>query len=232
MRTGVAFSTIINEVKLEAKETTNATQATSRDPYIKQIINREYRWLGQQFRWPLRHSEVEVSLVALTKTYTFPATLNPAHINEVWYQIGTTWLPLPHVIGRLDRSVFDDSNPSWPPQRFEFQPDTGTGTFTFEVWPVPSEAGKLRFSGQQKITDLVNNGDVCVIDADVLVLRAASQILLSKEPQLAAIKAAQAEKRAADIVKKMTTGIGRPLQHGRRRVELVPWEDYIPPGQT
>lgn len=230
MRAGVAFSTIITEVKLEARETTNATQSTSRDPYIKQVINREYRWLGQKHRWPLRHTEVEVNLVASTKVYTFPSTMNPAHIDEVWAQIGDEWYPIKHTVGILERSVYNDNDTSWPPQRFEFQPDAGTGTFTFECWPIPSQAGKLRFSGQQKITDLTLDADVCLIDADVLVLRAASQILASKGQEDAAYKANQAEQRAKAILRNMGTGIGPAITHGRRRPAAEPWVDFIPPG--
>lgn len=230
MRTGVAFSTIIEEVKLEAGETTSPAQATTRDPRIKQIINREYRWIAQKWRWPLRHDEVEVSLVADTQTYTFPATLDPANIDEVWTEVGTTWQRVPHGVGRLERSLYSDTETSWPPHRFEFQPDTGTGTITFEVWPIPSQAGTVRISGQLVITDLVNDSDKCLLDADVLVLRSASQLLAVKNRADAAYKANQAEQRAETILRNQGPGIGPEIHHGRRPRMLEPWIDYIPPG--
>lgn len=230
MRTGVAFSTIIQEVKLEAGETTNASQATTRDPRIKQIINREYRWMAQKWRWPLRHDEIEVDLTASTSIYTFPATIDPAHIDEVWAEVGSEWYKIPHGIGRWERSLYSDAEESWPPQRFEFQPDTGSGTITFEVWPIPSEDGKVRVSGQLVITDLSADADKCLLDADVLVLRAASQLLADQDRATAAYKANQAEQRAMAILRNMSTGIGAEIYHGRRPRVSLPGIDYIPPG--
>lgn len=230
MRTGVAFSTIIEEVKLEAGESTDSGIATTRDPRIKQIINREYRWMAQQWRWPLRHDEQEVTLVASTATYNFPSTMDPAHIDEVWAQVGDHWHTIPHGVGRLERSLYDDADEAWPPRRFEFQPDTGTGTITFEVWPIPSQAGAVRISGQLVISDLVNDSDKCLLDADVLVLLAAGQLLAIKQRPDAAYKTNQAKQRAETILRNMSQGIGEEIHHGRRRNTPEPYVDFIPSG--
>lgn len=231
MRSGVAFSTVLNEVRLETGKSTSATHSTYDDDTVKQIIKREYRYLGQKYRWPLRHEEEEITLVASTATYTWPADINPAFVDEVWYQEGDIWVPMKHGIGRRERSIFDSSETSWPPQRYEFQPDPGDGTYTIEVWPVPDQAGTIRISGQEKIVDLSNDADVVLIDADALVLRSAAQLLARKGDPRAAYLANQAEAHINAILRNMTTGIGDDISWTGRdhAAQGVPWVDFIPP---
>lgn len=238
MRTGIALSTILDEVKMASQETTNATQSTYRDPAIKLIINQEYRWLANEFRWPLRHDEVEVpvgpgaGVAGSSNVYVWPSSLNPAFISDAWVKIGTTWIRIYHGIGRNLRSFYTIDTPSWPVERYEFKPDDGSGVYTFEVIPSPSEAGVLRFSGQEAIADLIADTDKCLIDADVLVFRAASKVLARKGAQHAVLLNNSALSRARKLLQGMTSSISTPMNHSRRPREQVPWEDYIPPGLT
>ena len=156
------------------------------------------RGLAQEFHWPTLHTEVDHPLTAGTKIYTLNATLDPAKIEAVWASIGNQWIPISHTVGRLERSAFDADERSYPPSRFELQPDDGTGTYTFELWPIPSDAGTVRISGQKVISDMSSDTDVCLIDADVLVLVTAGEILARNNQADAAYKRQSGPKEGPD----------------------------------
>lgn len=229
MRTGVAFSTIITEVQRTARMSTNSSHSTYNLDYVKLIINREYRWCAQKWAWPFRKIESDVTLVASTQTYTFPTDIRPAGISEVWAQIGDVWYPVQHGIGRFQRSLYDNTETSWPPQRVQFVDDED-GTYSIEVWPIPDQAGTIRLVGQADLPDLSADADKCLIDADVLVLRAASQILAYKDRADAAYLANQAAERANAILRN-TSNLGPDINHGGRNGKriLEPYLDYYPP---
>lgn len=218
MRTGVTLATLVEEVKLEAKEQSSASSA--RDPYIKQLINREQRYLATKHRWPLRHDEIDVAITAGTKIYTFPSTMEISNIRSLSVAVSQDWYPMKHGIGDAQRSAYVDADQSWPPLRYEFQPDVGDSTYQFELWPVPAQSGTVRVHGQLKIADLVNDTDKCLIDADALVCRCASEILLTRDAAKAALLRNKAESRLKSIFTKMGPGIEGSFNHAGNRYSV------------
>lgn len=215
MRTGVTLATLIEEVKLEAKEQTS--NSSSRDPYIKQLINREQRYLSTKHRWPMRHDEIDVDITAGTKIYSFPSTMEVANIRQMSVAEGQDWYPMKHGIGDAQRSQYVDTDRSWPPLRYEFQPDEGDSTYQFELWPIPAENGTVRVHGQLKIADLVNDSDKTLIDADVLVCRVAAEILLSRDTAKAALLRNKAESRLDSLFTKLGPGVEGAFNHAGSR---------------
>ena len=227
MRTGVALSVLVSEVRTLGRV---SSVQTTYDDTIKYMLNAEQRSLVQKLNWPHLSDEVDLTIVADQEIYTLPAAINRAQIRDVQASFSDEWVPVTHGIGRRQRSAFPSGNASYPPQRYELQPDDGSGTYTFELWPKPSDAGTLRFTATVPVTDMVDDSDVCLIAADALVWVTSAQILARNKQDDAAYWRNRGLKHAAQILGGLTTDVEEPISHlPRARRNYVPGIDYIPP---
>jgi hypothetical protein len=109
----------------------------------------------------------------------------------------------------------------------------------FEVWPTPgpTQSFSLRIEGNAPLNTLVEDTDICVIDATLIVLFAASEILAMQKSESASLKLQKAnqyrrmliarlgaQQRNMKSLSKEGGHIG-PLADGRR---LTPYLDFIP----
>jgi hypothetical protein len=156
-----------------------------------------------------------------------PTGMTFTMVTSVSCQYGDQWLPVTHGIGPLERSVYPDTTRGSPIQRWEIQ---SANPLQYEVWPRSAQAEVLNFTAERAAGAMSIDADTCVLDGDMLVLRAAAEILKPTDMKDAQDKARQAEELAVAILTR--EGGTQPTVNlaGRPARRLRPGIDYIPPG--
>lgn len=225
MRSGISLATLRQEVLIETRVSTVNGQSAQMPDRIRQLLNRFERDYATRFSWKSRRFEAQVTVPANTATATLPSGMSFTMVSEVWCQSGSDWLPVAHGIGAAERSLYPTGTTGSPICRWEVQ---SADPQTFEVWPVSAQAEVLRFTAERAAGQMVNDGDLCVLDGDLLVLRAAAEILKPTDMKDAQDKARQAEELAFAIQTREASTAPVAVLSARPRPRLRPGLDYIP----
>lgn len=230
MAGGVAASELISRVRAEAWHSVNVAQGVHTKASILQMLNRVQEELAITHDWPGLYISRDVSLADAQKTYSFPADLDFDYTQRAWVAVGSEWQRIGYGIGPIEYSIYDSDagEKSWPVRRWMLDADTPT---QFEVWPIPSQTGTLQLWGRKLISRMVNDADTCVLDATVLVLMVAGEILAKQKSEDAATKIGKARdlirhlnrRQGADKQRPFILGGGMPEQRqARPRLRYVP----------
>lgn len=186
MRLGVSFAELIDDLRAQLGRSEEPGHGISDLPRLKRVINSQYRMLYDEYDWPHISREFErVQMQAGERYYDPPANLDFSQIESVtaW------WNGSPHNLERgigIDEfAVYDPEadERSDPPLRYDIKyPDAPTAATMIEVWPIPATAeAALQFDGVFKLSPLVNDADICLLDAEAVVLRAAAMLMPKDE---------------------------------------------------
>jgi len=230
MRSGITLATLRKEVMIEAGFSTETGHAVHSAERLRHLLQRTERVMATMDDWPGIHFEEEVAVSADAQYVTLPTNISFTEIDTVHVAFGDEWLPVTQGIGAMERSVYDDTQRATPIRRWEV---TAGATTTFEVWPIGATAQTLLFTGAKKLGAFVDDDDTCTLDADVLVLRVAAEILGRDRKEDAALKLETARTLTNQITKKQGVLKRGNINLGRRRtVNLRPGIDYIAPGSV
>ncbi|MDG3089228.1 hypothetical protein P7F88_25530 [Vibrio hannami] len=174
MRSGITLATLRDEVAIEAGISQGSGHSAFNKARLNQIINRTERGMAMSDDWPTRELEVLVTIPADTQYVALPSTINFTMITQVVVAYGDDWLPVNHKISPRERSIYNSNHRAEPIMRYEVRADRPT---QFEVWPIGNVEQTLQVTGQASLGGMVEDDDVCTLDADVIVLRAAAEIL-------------------------------------------------------
>jgi hypothetical protein len=232
MRNGVTLAEIRREVLIEAGYSTEAGHSAYSKERIDQLINRQERRLAllPELDWPALKFEQEVPVAANAQFANLPANITFTMIETAHVRFGDDWLPINHGIGMEHRSIYNATQRAEPIMRWEVQ---APGNVNFEVWPIPSAAQTIRFSGQRTFGAMTDDADICAIDADVLVMTVAAQILGRDRKEDAALLMEQGMDHARMVCKRQGSMKREGVQLARRPgIMLRPGIDFIPPGSS
>lgn len=228
MRNGVSLSDLRNEVLIEAGFSTEAGHSAYSEERLNQMINRHERLMAVDYDWGAMTFEEDVVVAADARYVSLPEDISFTMIDSVAVAYGDDWLPVLHGIGSYQRSLYNETQRSTPIMRWEI---VAPGDEKLEVWPIGNISQTLRFTGSKKIGEMKKDTDVCSLDADVLVMRVAAQILGRDQKEDAALMLQQADAHARAVTKRQGSMKSGEINLGRRRgVRLRPGIDYIPPG--
>ena len=228
MRSGVTLSTIRDEVMLEAGLSVQPGHSTSSIPKINQMINRMERQLLLEAEWPLLHFEEEVSVAADTQVVNLPTNITFTMIDTVHVSYGSEWIPVTHGIGARERTIYNDTQRATPIRRYEV---SANNPGQMEVWPIGGDAQTLLIQGTKTVGAMTEETDTCSLDADVIVLRVAAEILGRENKADAELKLSMAATRLNQLTKRMGATKRTNISFsGRRTRTLRPGIDYIAPG--
>jgi hypothetical protein len=249
MRFGVPLSELRYELLAETFQSLSPAQTTSSTPFYNYQLDRVQREQWNLIEWPHLTIYKDVPMVQGQRYYSYPVELPFDSIFRIWWPQGVNWVPLDYGINPQTYATMGGENvQAWPPRRwrncasYDEVNNVTTPAAQFEVWPVPSgQPFSLRIEGIAPLNPLVEDTDVCVIDATLIVLMAAAEILSVQKSEGAAIKLQKAnayrrmliarlgaQQRNIKSLSKDGGNLG-PLSQGRR---LVPYLDFIPPYQS
>lgn len=228
MRNGVTLATLRDEVLIEAGFETDAGHAVYSKQRLTQMLNRMERYMQQIDDWPSTEFEEEVTVAPDAQFVNLPTNINFTMIDTVHVAFGDDWLPVYHGIGMQQRSIYNSTQRATPIMRWEIR---APGNVDFEVWPIGASQQTLRFSGSKKLGVMATDSDTCTLDADVLVLRVAAEILGRDQKDDASLKLKMAEELTNSILKRQGSAKQTNISLiGREATRLRPGIDYIPPG--
>lgn len=228
MRSGIPLSTIRSEVMIEAGLSEQGGHAIYNVKKLNQMINRTERLLLVGDEWPDQHIERQVTVLADAQYVDLPSDLSFTEIESSHVSFGSEWLQVSFGIGARERTIYNTTERATPIMRLEATKDQPG---KLEVWPIGSVDQILLFQGTKSVGTMVNEDDVCALDADVIVFKVAAEILGRDNQADARLKLDMATDHMNKIMKKQGSTKREPINLGRRKPRVLrPGIDYIAPG--
>jgi hypothetical protein len=244
MRVGVPLSELRYELMAETFQSLSPNQTTSSTPFYNYQLDRVQREQWNDIEWPHLTIYNDMPMVAGQRYYSYPPELPFDSIFRIWWPQGVNWVPLDYGINPQTYAAMGGENvQAWPPRRWRNCAQYVNGltqpAAQFEVWPVPpaNYPYSLRIEGNAPINALVEDTDTCVIDATLVVLFAAAEILSVQKSEGASLKLQKANQYRRMLIARLGAqqrnmkslskdgGHIGPLGDDRR---LVPYLDFIP----
>jgi hypothetical protein len=244
MRVGVALSELRNELLAETFQSLNPNQTTSSTPFYNYQLSRVQREQWNAIEWPHLTIYHDMPMVAGQRYYSYPPELPFDSIFRIWWPQGVTWVPLDYGINpQTYAAMGGELIQAWPPRRWrncaQFANGSTNAAAQFEVWPIPpaNYPYSLRIEGNAPLNALIEDDDTCVIDATLVVLFAAAEILAMQKSESASLKLQKANQYRRMLIARLGTqqrgmkslsrdgGVMGSLADGRR---LTPYLDFVP----
>ena len=196
----VTLNELTEQVRAEARLSTNASRGLDDLSNIQQKIRRVQEELYDEFDWPfmrISKEDATKTLAAGQRYYDFPTNLNMERAFTLYTNTQSIWTPLEQGISMATYSEqdSDENERSDPALRWDIHNET-----QFEIWPLPSSNGGLvRFDGLKKLTSMVDTGDRADLDDKMIVLFVAAEILAANKQADAQLILEKANRRKATM---------------------------------
>lgn len=195
MPAGVTLGQMVTMLRAEIGESTNQQMGLDQvDPYYH-ILRRIHNFYYNDFDWPSCVIDSQEQLLAGERYYTFNNEVDYNRIFETFVQISPDiWKPLAYGITPLDYNAFNSdagvtSDPVLKWNHYQIN--------QFEIWPIPAVDRLLRFRCIRNPSPLIASTDVCDLDADMIVLFAAAELLARSKSADAQVKLGLAQQKYA-----------------------------------
>lgn len=225
MARGTQFQTLIEMLRNELGRSNDPAVGLSDLPSLKQQLNRYYERLHMDYDWPhLMRRLPKVTVNAGQRYYDVPTTTTYDEIVSIHVWQNGQPLPLGYGISIEDYGIFDSQEDvrADPIEKWDI---TFTGTKEqIEIWPMPASAGSFQPIAKRKWARLVNNDDVCAIDDNLVVLRAAA--MLTGDEKDKQLKLAEAADLLATLRANSKSGTGS-FKLGGGGVERRPYGPVV-----
>jgi len=186
---GQLLSTLLTYLKAELRDAqeTNASE----DATYYYMLSMQQRDFCLQFDWPFLEHRWDLSCVIGTYYYNVPTSdirgasvsINFERPLKVEGLYGVRWYELRDGIGGNEYTVLAQGSRLSPIQRWRLDSNVNEATnpSQIEVWPAPSVAQTVRFTGQRVALALSDPTDTADLDDLLLVYWVAAQILAERE---------------------------------------------------
>jgi hypothetical protein len=169
------LSEMLSNLRAEAGHSTSVAQGVNSEQTLKYIIKRTQEELWTAFTWPELMLRDDRPLTPGTYSYAYGTTLKFDMIREAYTITGSgqQWLPLTYGISEGRVLAGGANSESADPVRCW----EASGGLSYRVWPTPITGGYIRFKGNKELVPLVANQDSSTLDATLIILFAASELL-------------------------------------------------------
>lgn len=202
MSRGVLASTVLTKLKAEIGD--YAGTNTVRDTELYQLMSNKQQQLVMEYDWSFMTRRWDVAAPVNTQFITYPTvddigltcTINIDEIDKVETLYNQKYQPVDYGIGSAQYNTFNYQllgQTSYPIARWReaSNPDDAVDPNEFEVWPVPSVAQTIRFTGERLPTSITGGTIKVDLDDMLIALAVASDLLFYKNPQKAQYKIQQ-----------------------------------------
>jgi hypothetical protein len=246
IRVGVPLSELRHELMAETFQSLSPAQTTSSTPFYNYQLDRVQREQWNLIEWPHLTIYKDVPMVQGQKYYDYPTQLPFDSIFRMWWPQGVNWVPLDYgITPNTYAAMGGEDVQAWPPRRwrncalYDEVNNVTQPAAQFEIWPVPTaQPFSIRIEGNAPLNPLIEDTDTCVIDATLIVLMAAAEILAVQKSEGAAMKLQKANAYRRMLIARLgaqqrnmrslsADGGMMGSIHGYDR--LTPYLDFIPP---
>lgn len=191
MPRGETLEQLIYNLRSEVGMSTNPAVSRSTRARFITVMNRVQRRLYADFDWPFLAIYRDIQLQAGSRYYDFPDDIDFDRSVRLETKWGGLWQKVGFGITDKNYNEFDSDNDvrydpvfRWGFYLADPSPDNDVQDPQIEVWPLPATdgvpstlEGHLRVHGTQRLLEMVNDADKCLIDSDLIVLYSAAEIL-------------------------------------------------------
>lgn len=213
---------MVSNLRAEAGHSLAVAQGTNTEATLKYLLKRTQEELWAAFTWPELMIRDDQLLTPNIRTYNYSVNLKFDAIREAWAARpnSAAWTEVGYGIGEelLNAGTLANSTASDPVQFWEANGDQ------FNIWPTPVATGNtLRFKGNRELQPFTGNSDRSTLDATVILLFTASELLARSKAEDAANKLQKAQRHLTKLLgnqvsakNKMSTFGTGPALPGRR----------------
>ena len=189
---------------LQSKVGAQAENTSTKARYYKLIASKQQQ-LATRYDWPFMEVRFDAAVAANGRYVNFPSvdtqggTLGLMHERPIRAEVFWTnkWMPLEYGIGSKE---FNYLNSDQVGQRMDpIQRWRWSASGQFEVWPMPTTAQTVRFTGQRVLARLTTDGDTADLDDELLALAVAADLLVRAKQPDAGFMLQQYEQRLKEV---------------------------------
>jgi hypothetical protein len=206
---------MVSGLRAEAGHSRDVAQGMNTEATLKYILKRTQEELWTAFVWPELAIRDDRPMATGQYLYPYGAVLKFDAIREAWSSSpeSANWSPVGYGIGEdklLPGSGAENSARSNPVQLWEAAGDE------FRVWPTPTGTAWLRFKGNRELQPFIANSDRSTLDATVIILFSASELLARSKAEDAANKLQKAQRHLTKLLGNQVSGKNKVSTYGAR----------------
>ncbi len=194
MPVGTTLLTLRKMLNVETGDEMDETISPANVDINNQLLNNQQLFLANNHSYLVGKTRVELPAVVGTQYYDLPAGIDFDHLDKPEFtNVANFRYRLGFGIGQEEYNLFrsDLGVQASPVMKWDFV--NVAGVRKIEMWPIPSVAQTIMFSGLLKVAVMTTDASVCVIDDMALVLYTAAENLAAKESPRAGMMAAKAK---------------------------------------
>lgn len=220
----MSLNEMLSELRHEARLSSDASHGIHLQERHIALLRRIQEEVFDTYDWPMLETSGTVDIAAGQRYGAYPEKLDLSGINQVFVKMDgdEDWSdPLTYGIQAEHLNDYDSDADERHEQVYRWahylaEEAEVVNTNMFEIWPLPSTAGKLRFEGTRKLLPLSDpDKDYSTLDGMVIVLHAAAEILAGQKAEDADLKLNKAASRQAGLRQSQSAP-------DNRRVSLFP----------
>jgi len=181
MARGVTLTQCVDDLRAAIRAAASPAQGQGARPGLIAILQRVQRTLWTDHAWPFLMVKRDKVLSAGSRYYSFPADLDFDRITGAEVKHNGQWLPVKYGVTNAHYNQLDPEDSTArtdPVQCWQWYEGN-----QFEIWPLPASNGaaagngRVRFEGIKNLSAFLADADVTTLDADLIVLFAAAEIM-------------------------------------------------------
>jgi hypothetical protein len=229
MARNVQLGQMLSMLRAEVGDAQSVALGVNVAETYKITLRRVQETLWYDVEWPFLQIYLTDPLPAGTRFQQYPAGIDFERTVHIWSQQSGMWRELDYGITPEHMNIYDSDagQQASPAVAWQHRPENNG----YEIWPIPNQNTSLRFKGTAALKPLVADADTCTLDAQLVVLFAATEILSARNRKDGEAKLAVAQ----SLMRRL-----KGLQGAKKRAPFVmgggatpyyqprPGIDYIP----
>ena len=203
---GETLTELYERLRAELGDSLNMAHSTDEMRPYQIHLNNAQRDLYDAWPWEGFDVEVDIPISKGQVDYDLPAQvdINKLYSAHVRYQ--GRWVALSHGISVSDNNIhdldeipkegYDYAGRANPPERMDIV--NVEGEQMIRIWPRPQVDTTVRLKARRALPKMQNNNDRCILDAQMIVLRAAANVMSRRGTEAAAASARVLKRDAAE----------------------------------
>ena len=186
MAAGKTLDQLTEMLRAEIGASTNASMGLNSRPAEYQVLRRTEEFLYNDFDWPQFVIDREKNIEGGVQYYDFTNTeIDFNRIYQAWVLDANVWRPMIYGITPEDYNV---SNPEFGTMQSRPLKWQHYEVNQFEIWPVPTLDTRIKFRCIRAYKEMESGSSTCSLDANLIVLFAAAELLARNKSADAQLK--------------------------------------------
>lgn len=224
---------LVIDLRAEAGHALTASQGLNAVETLKHIIRRTEEELWTAFQWPQLAKRWDIQIIPGMTEYLYPAELQFEQIRAAyWVQRNSrVWMPVEY--GIPEDALLPYDTPAITGTAVQFWETVASDPPLIRIWPQPVNDGYMRIKGMAPLKTMCDDCDHCTLDATVIILFAAEELLTRAKSADAQAKGQKAQRHLRMLLgnqtsAKMKISTMGATRHSMPNHGMRPYFDYIP----